>query len=253
MSKFLVIGLLVVGFAAVVGGMLVLMARGAAQWRRKMDDLLLPIGFEHCDDDAEKAALAQRLGIVNPRHQGKRALARLYQRRLADGATRLFVGDYHFGSAGGRTSGGTWLIVALVAPGAAWPRLSITAVPRVPALLGRLASTLDRQLAIPGLRRVQTGQAALDARLLVHAGQDGPPPAQLLKVLDRLQRCGAEPSLDCGGDTLVLTSVSMLAERVRQQLDGQKLLALIHLAQPIQEALQAGQPPDPAPSGPATP
>ena len=46
MSKFLVIGLLVVGFAAVVGGMLVLMARGAAQWRRKMDDLLLPIGFE---------------------------------------------------------------------------------------------------------------------------------------------------------------------------------------------------------------
>ena len=48
-------------------------------------------------------------------------------------------------------------------------------------------------------------------------------------------------------------TVDDLRERVRQQLDGQKLLALIHLAQPIQEALQAGQPPDPAPSGPATP
>lgn len=253
MSKFLILGLLVLGFAAVVGGMLALMARSARQSRRKMEDLLLPIGFERCDDAADKAALAQRLRILNPRHQGKRALGTLYQRRQAGGATRLFVGDYHFGSGGGRTTGGTWLIVVLVAPGAVWPRLSVTTVPRVPALLGRLASTLDRQLAIPGLRQVRTGQAALDERFLVHAGRDGPQSQQWIQVLDRLARCGAEPSLDCGGDTLVLTSVSMQAERVRQQLDGQKLLALIHLTQPIQDVLQPGQPPDPAPSGPAAP
>ena len=230
--------LVLVGFLVIVAGMLWLTLRGAGQWRHKLDDLLLPIGFVRCDGDADKAALAPRLGILNPRHTGRRLLLHLYRRDASDGRSRLYVCDYSFASGGGRTSGGQWLVVALVAPGLSLAPMSISAIPRVPALLGRLASALDARLDIPGMRRVQTGQDALDSRFFVHLADPVGDTAWLPPILALLDRAGTEPSLDAGGDTLALGSVAMMADRVRQVLDGQKLQTQLHLAQRLFDALQ---------------
>ena len=226
------------GFVVVVVTVLVLTARSGRQWQRKLDDILLPIGFIRCSTDAAKAALAQRLGIVNPRHQGKRLLLHLYQRTPPGGGYTLQVCDYHFASAGGRASGGGWVLVALVAPALSLPRLSITGVGTGPAMLVRLASVLDTQIEVPGMRHVQTGDDGLDRRFLVHAAEGGPGPAALHALLGVLARSGSDPSLDTGGDTLVLSSVAMMADRTRQELDSQKLQAQIHLAQQLFEALR---------------
>lgn len=228
------------GFAVIVVLTLALVARSGRQWQRTLDDILLPIGFLRCDAKTDKASLAQRLGIVNPRHQGKRLLLHLYQRTPPGNAYTLHVCDYHFASAGGRASGGAWLLVALVAPGLSLPRLSITGVGQGPALIGRLASALDARMAVPGMRRVQSGDDALDRRFLVHAGEGGPGPAALRALLEVLARSGSDPSLDTGGDILVLSSVAMMADRTRQVLDSQKLQAQIHLAQQLFEAFRRG-------------
>ena len=226
------------GFVAIVVIVLALTARSGRQWQRKLDDILLPIGFSRCDTDADKAALAPRLGIVHPRHQGKRLLLHLYQRTPPGSGYTLQVCDYHFASAGGRASGGGWVLVALVAPALALPRLSITGVGTGPAMLVRLADALDTQMDVPGMRRVRTGDDALDKRFLVHAGEDDPGPAALRALLEVLARSGSDPSLDTGGDTLVLSSVAMMADRTRQVLDSQKLQAQIHLAQQLFQALR---------------
>ena len=134
--------LVMAGFAVIVAVMLALTVRGGRQWRRKLDDILLPIGFTRCDAEADKTALAQRLQIVNPRHQGKRLLMHLYRRDAPDGTYALYVGDYRFASAGGRTSGGSWVITALVAPSLALPALAIHGIPQASALATRLARAL---------------------------------------------------------------------------------------------------------------
>lgn len=231
------------GFAVIVVLMLALVARNGRQWQRKLDDILLPIGFVRCDAKAAKTSLAQRLGIVHPRHQGKRLLLHLYQRTPPGSAYTLHVCDYHFASAGGHASGGAWLLVALVAPGLSLPRLSITGVGQGPALIGRLASALDARMAMPGMRRIETGDNALDRRFLVHAGEGDPGPAALRILLGVLARSGSDPSLDSGGDTLVLSSVAMMADRTRQVLDSQKLQAQIHLAQQLFETFRGDDTP----------
>ena len=116
--------------------------------------------------------------------------------------------------------------------------LVITGVGTGPAMLVRLASVLDTQIEVPGMRHVQTGDDGLDRRFLVHAAEGGPGPAALHALLGVLARSGSDPSLDTGGDTLVLSSVAMMADRSRQELDSQKLQAQIHLAQQLFEALR---------------
>ena len=232
--------LVLAGFAVVVVVMLALTVRGGGQWRRKLDDILLPIGFQRCDSDADKTALADRLQIVNPRHQGRRLLLHLYRRPDPDGRYTLYVGDYRFASAGGRTSGGSWIIVALVAPTLALPRLAIDGIPQGSALATRLAQALGDGLALPGLRKVMSGDAALDARFQVHLGPEaeGEEGAEVVPaVLALLSQAGNAPSLDARGDTLVLSSVAMGSDRMRQVLDSQKLQGLLHQAQQLFLAL----------------
>jgi hypothetical protein len=62
------------GFVVIVVVVLALTARSGRQWQRKLDDILLPIGFIRCATDADKAPLAQRLGIVKPRHRRRLGL-----------------------------------------------------------------------------------------------------------------------------------------------------------------------------------
>jgi hypothetical protein len=230
--------LVLAGFATIVAVMLWLTVRGGGQWRRKLDDILLPIGFVRCDAEADKAALAQRLQIVNPRHQGKRLLMHLYRRAAPDGAYALYVADYRFASAGGRTSGGSWLITALVAPSLALPALAIHGIPQASALAARLARALGDGLELPGLRRVHTGDAALDARFQVYLAPGAGAEATLPVILATLAGAAFTPSLDARGDILVLSSAEMAADRMRQVLDSHKLQAQLHLEHQLFQKLQ---------------
>ena len=229
--------LVMAGFAVIVAVMLALTVRGGRQWRRKLDDILLPIGFTRCDAEADKTALAQRLQIVNPRHQGKRLLMHLYRRDAPDGTYALYVGDYRFASAGGRTSGGSWVITALVAPSLALPALAIHGIPQASALATRLARALGDGLELPGLRRVRTGDAALDARFQIYLSPEPGADTALPAILDTLSGPADTPSLDARGDILVLSSVTMVADRMRQVLDSHKLQAQFHLAHQLFQKL----------------
>lgn len=231
--------LVLAGFAVIVAVMLVLTVRGGGQWRRKLDDLLLPIGFVRCDSASDKDALAQRLQIVNPRHQGRRLLMHLYRRDVPQEGCTLYVGDYRFASAGGRTSGGNWMVVALVAPALALPRLCIDGIPQDSALVARLARALGDSAQPPGLRRVTSGDAAMDARFVVHLGPADQGTTVLPAVLQILDGAGSAPSLDAQGDTLVLSSAAMMADRMQQTLDTQKLQSQLHLAQQLHRALRS--------------
>jgi hypothetical protein len=231
------IWLALAGFAVIVAFMLALTVRGAGQWRRKLDDILLPIGFVRCDAASDKDVMARRLLFVNPRHQGRRLLMHLYRRDAPQDGCTLYVGDYRFASAGGRTSGGNWVIVALVAPALGMPRLCIDGIPQDSATVARLARALGERQEPPGLRRVTSGDAAMDARFQVHLGSTEESAAMLPAVLQILADALSAPSLDAQGDTLVLSSASMMADRIRQVLDTQKLHAQLHLAQQLFGAL----------------
>jgi len=230
--------LVLAGFAVIVAVMLALTVRGAGQWRRQLDELLLPIGFTRCGADTDKAAIAQRLQVVNPRHAGKRLLMHLYRRDAPDGSHSIYVGDYRFASAGGRTSGGNWVIIALVAPMLDLPHLAIDGIPQDSALASRLARALTDALEMPGLQRVTTGDAGLDARFHAHADNAESSQAILPAMLALLDAAGTAPSLDAQGDTLVLSSAAMIADRMRQLLDNQKLQAQLHLGQKLFQALR---------------
>lgn len=232
MSNALVTLLVLLGFAAVAAAFFLLAVRDARKWPRKLEEVLLPMGFRPSTSEADRRMLAERLRIVQPRHQGRRLIKHLYRREEAGGGATLYVCDYHFASAGGKARGGGWTLVCLVSGALALPHFSIDTVPEAAAgmparVFGALADALPLP---PGLQHLPTGVPELDRRLHVLAEPGTsrlPLPDEALRML---ATTAGGTSLDAQGDLLVLASVAMLADRVRGLLDPQKLLALMHLA-----------------------
>jgi hypothetical protein len=225
------------GFATMAGLFVYLTVRDAGGWRNKLDDILLPVGFERCDAERDKAAIAQRLRIVNPRHQGKRVVMHHYQRAAPSADFTVHVCDYHFASASGKARGGNWLLVCLVSPRLDLPRLSIDNIPPGPGIASRLMRSLADTLEMPGMARVPCGETELDRRFHLYA-QDPQAASTTAPVLLReLAASTASANLDANGDTLALCSIPMMADRMRQVLDSQKLQGLVHLAERLYRAV----------------
>jgi hypothetical protein len=237
MSNSLLVIVLVLGFAAVAGLFVALTVRDAGGWRKKLDNILLPIGFERCEAEPDKAAIAQRLRIVNPRHQGKRIVMHHYRRAAPGADFTVHVCDYHFASASGKARGGNWLLVCLVAPALDLPRLSIDNIPQDSGMASRLMRSLADTLEMPGMVRVPCGEAELDRRFHLYAQDPQAASAIAPLLLHELAASTAGASVDTLGDTVALCSIPMLADRTRQVLDGQKLQGLVYLAQRLVQAL----------------
>ncbi len=230
---------ILVGFALLASLFVYLTVRDAGNWRRKMEDILLPIGFAPVSVPAERAALAQSLGILQPAHTGKRLLQHAYRRPDPDGRFTLYVCDYYFGSASGRARGGNWLLVCLRSDALALARFIVHTLPaEAGAFHGRLFALLGQAIDMPGLQRLQTGDASLDQRcqVFVPTGERTLPlPAALLRSLGDV---AGGANVDAGGDILILSSIGMMAERIRQVLDPQKLQALMQAATGLYGALR---------------
>jgi len=231
--------LMLVGLALLAALFVYLTVRDADKWRRKLEDILLPIGFAPVSVPAERAALAQSLGILQPAHTRKRLLQHAYRRPDPDGRFTLYVCDYYFASASGRARGGNWLLVCLKSESLALVRFSVHTLPaEAGAINSRLFALLGQAIDMPGLQWLPTGDTALDQRcqVFVPTGERTlPVPAALLRSLGDV---AGGANVDAGGDTLILSSIGMMAERIRQVLDPQKLQALMHAATGLYGALR---------------
>lgn len=227
------------GFSLIAALVVYLAVLDGRRWRKKIETALLPMGFEVCLSKDEKEALAQRLLMVNPRHQGKRLLLHLYRRASPDGGHCLYFCDYRFASAGGRTGGAQWLLVCLISRELNLPRLCVESLPEASGIAGKLFKGLLQVFPMPGLERIKTGDAALDERLCIHA--DSGQVQQALPLLGRITaalRASGGACLDARGDCLILSSIEMGADLVRHEVDPQKLSALIHLASGLFKTLR---------------
>ncbi len=231
LSQTLLVVLMVLGFAVVAGAGVALTVRSGGAWRQRLDDILLPLGFVPC---ANAAQLAQHLTLLNPGHAGKRLLLHAYQRGGGGADPALYVCDYHFSSAGGRGTGGAWLVVCLVSEKLALPHVVIQALPGGSGTAARLMRTLADAMTPPGLQRVATGNPALDEGFRVYAAAGVTPPAVMLDVLSKSTQGSC---LDARGPLLALSSVGMMADRVRNELDANKLGEQLELARRMFDAL----------------
>ena len=239
MSNFMIVVFALLGFSLIAGLFVYLTILDAGRWRKKIETALLPIGFEVCHSKGEKAALAQRLLIVNPRHQGKRLLMHLYRRASPDGRYDLFVCDYRFAGASGKAWGGQWLLVCLVSRELDLPRFSIDSIPETPAIVGKLFHGLSETFPMPGLERVKTGDAEHDERFRVYAASgQGKQVVPLFEGIATAGHARGGVNLDAQGDSLILSSIEMGADLVRHELDSQKLLGLIHVTSSLFEIVR---------------
>ena len=223
--------LVLLGFVLIASLLVYLTVRNAAQWRQKLDDILLPIGFAPVASPSERATLEQALSIVNTAHRGKRLLKFVYRRAESRGPSVTYVCDYYFGSGSGKARGGTWLLVCLISEALRLPRFSVHTLPESAGPTNRrLFRLLAQTREMPGLHRIPIGDAALEERFMVYA-QDKHAALPLQgDLLHSLGNSAGGSSLDAGGNTLVLSNIGMMADRIRQVLDPQKLQAQIHLA-----------------------
>lgn len=227
------------GFALVAGLFVYLTVRDAGKWRTKMEHILLPIGFLPVPSQPEKAALGEQLAIVNPAHPGRRLVKHLYRRESADGEYRVFVCDVYFASASGKARGGNWLLVGLTSRTLHLPHFCVQTAGASGGVANRMFSALSHLLDVPGLHRLRTGDAQLDDQVHLHAepGQTQiPVPTELLRAL---RDCAGGTNLYAHVDMLVLNSLGVMADRMRQALDSQKLQAQIQLATRIYSAVKA--------------
>lgn len=227
------------GFALLAGLFVYLTVLDAGRWRKKMEHILLPIGFQPVTSEPEKATLGEQLAIVNPAHPGRRLVKHLYRRKSADGDFHVFVCDTYFASASGKARGGNWLLVGLTSSSLRLPRFSVQTIGAGSGAGVAMFGALSQLFDVPGLHRVQTGDPELDpqVRLYVEPGKTEPPVSMAL--LRELRNCAGGTSLEASADTLVLNSIGVMADRVRQLLDPQKIQAQIQLAIRIHTAVKA--------------
>lgn len=239
MSNTMVTVVVLLGFAGVAGLFVYLTVLDAGKWGRKMQDALEPTGFRQAVSKPEKAALAARLGIAHPRHMGRRLVKYLYSRPCAHGNAVLCVCDCYFASAGGKARGSNMILVCLISDALDLPRFNIDCLPSPangPA--GRLFGALSEAVEIPGMRRLRSGDEALDQRLHLYtepAMQQLPISLELLRQLNNAQEGVA---LAADADMLVLSSTGMARDRVRGILDSQQLQRLLQLAIQLHTALR---------------
>lgn len=239
MSNSMTVVFTLLGFSLAVGLFLYLTVLDAGRWRKKIEAALLPMGFEICLSSEEKAALAQRLLIVNPRHQGKRLLMHLYRRVSADGSHNLYFCDYRFASASGKSRGVQLLLICLISRELDLPRVSIVSIPEAFGIAGKLFHSLSETFTLPSLERIKTGNAEFDEHFCVHA--DYGKVNQVLPLLERLTtnlHAKGDACLDAQGDSLILSSIEMGADLVRHEFDSQKLLELIHVTSSLFETIR---------------
>lgn len=221
---------IVLGVAALATLFVYLTVLDAGRWRKKMDDILLPIGFGAVLEAQHRQQLAQQLTIVNPGHQGKRLLKQLYRRQAPDGAYDILVADYYFASGSGKARGSNWMLVCLQSAAMRLPRTSIQTIPASSGAMAGLFGALARASDLPGLRRISTGDESLDRRVHVYL-EPGRSQLPINKdLLAPLCETAGGTSLDAKGGFMALSSLGMMTDRLRQVLDPQKLLAQIHLA-----------------------
>lgn len=221
---------IVLGVAALAALFVTLTVLDAGRWRKKMDDVLLPIGFGAVLEPAHRNQMAQQLTIVNPAHRGKRLLKQLYRRKAPDGDYDILVADYYFASGSGKARGSNWMLVCLESEALRLPRTSIQTIPPNAGAMSMLLGALTRAVDLPGLRRISTGDESLDRRVHVYLE---PGRSQLpiqRDLLAPLCETAGGTSLDAKGGFLALSSLGMMTDRLRQVLDPQKLLAQIQLA-----------------------
>jgi hypothetical protein len=226
------------GFAALAGLFLYLTVLDAGRRRKKLDAILLPVGFQALAK-AEFEPVAKRLRIVRPRHAGKRLLMRLYRRASPTGGYQLYVCDYYFASASGRARGATGLLVCLVSDALALPRLHIESVPAKPGSIRSLHHVLADAMDIPGARHWLTGDDDFDRRYQIHYFEGDHPPALPARFMALLRETPGGLDLDMAGDAVIVSNLEMMADRVRRELDAQSLQGLIHRAPRVFEALKS--------------
>ena len=239
MSNFMIVVVTLLGFSLVAGLFIYLTVLDAGRWRKKIETALLPMGFEVCISGEEKIALAQRLLIVNPRHQGKRLLMHLYRRASADGSHDLYFCDYQFASASGKARGAQWLLICLISRELDLPRFSIGSIPETSGIAGKLFQGLSETFPMPGLERVKTGDAEFDKRFCIYA--DSGKAKQVMPLLERVTpalRARGGVCLDAQGDSLILSSIEMGADLRRHAFDPQKLSRLVNAASSLFETIR---------------
>lgn len=240
MSNALVVLLTLAGFFSVAGLFIYFAVRSAGGWRKKLDAVLLPIGFLACPGSGEKALLAQKLRIVNARHAGKRLPLTLYRRPSPQDDCDLYVCDYRFASGSGRARGAGWVLVCLVSRDLQLPRFTIESVPDDTGMAARLFNTLSDNFALPKLTQIPSEPLGLDRRFRVYVEPGKTDAIQAFGSSFANALLGkAGVGLDAQGDCLILSSTQMIADQVRQSLDSQKLLGLIHLASSLHQELKA--------------
>lgn len=207
------------GFAALAGLFLYLTVLDAGRRRKKLDAILAPIGFQALAK-AEFEPVARRLRIVHPRHTGKRLLMRLYRRPSPTGKYQLYVCDYYFASASGEASGATWLLVCLVSDVLALPRLHIESEPATPGWARSLHHVLADAMDIPGARRWLTGDEDFDRRYQIHYFEGDHPPPLPARFMALLHETPGGIDLDMAGDAVIVSSLELMADRVRRELDA---------------------------------
>ena len=226
------------GFASVAGLFVYLTILDARKWPAKMAAILIPIGFKAGASEEEKARLAQHLLIVNPQHQGRRLLKHWYRRESPGGDFVVFVCDCYFSSASGKARGGNRVLICLLSSALNLPHFSIASTPADSGHAAKLFAALSEAFEKPGMHRILTGAEDLDRRFHVFvesSHSDMPIPAELLTG-SGLAAGAAE--LDAKADILILSSAAMMADRVRQVLDPQKLQGLILVATRLYAALK---------------
>lgn len=227
------------GFSLVASLFIYLTVLDAGKWRKKIEAALLPMGFEVCLSKDEKAALTQRLLMVNPRHQGKRLLMHLYRRASPDGSHNFYFCDYRFASASGKAQGVQLLLVCLISRELDLPRFSIVSIPETFGFAGKLYQSLSKTFPMPGLERIKTGNAEFDELFYVYvdSGQVRLVSPLLERITTALRARGGA-CLDAQGDSLILSSIEMSADLPRHMLDSQKLIRLINVASNLFETVR---------------
>lgn len=241
MNQGAVVSLAVLGVAVLAGLFIYAAVRGGSVWRKKMDAMLLPIGFASCQDAEARASLAKRLLMVNTRHRGKRLLMGAYRRPSPQGDFDIYVCDYRFASASGHASGASWILVCLVSNVLHLPRFTIESVPENAGTAGRLFDALADSLDRPGMDKFDVEASRLDKRFHVYVEARQKDRFQTFaKSLTLALQDNKGVCVEAGGDALILTSIPMIADQVRQDIDSRKLLGLIHLATSLYEILSVG-------------
>lgn len=236
--EYLLVLLTLAGLLSLAGLFVYLAIRGGSHWRKKMDSMLLPIGFEACKDSNEVASVAQRLHMVNARHAGKRLLMNLYRGSSALGDFDTYVCDYRFSSTSGRARGGSWILVCLMSRTLNLPRFTIESIPEAGGVAGRLFNVLSDNFEVPGLIPMEPTRLGLDQRFRVYVEPGGIERVSAYRpCFSSLRNDMAGVGVYVEGDTIALSSLAMIMDQIRQDIDPQKLRGLIHLVSSLYLAL----------------